>query len=175
LSNQLVDSGHLPPSLVALGHVLSEARALIGQSPSQVGGATGLSGRTIRRLEAALIQRPHTTTLEALAQIYALAPDVLHQMVAWSELDAAGVLAALTRLDESAPADMTLEQRAMRLARRGFDDGGSAGEASHPDPEVAEILEHFLALDRRRRTHVRLLLHDLRAAAERERAQGGVS
>jgi transcriptional regulator with XRE-family HTH domain len=159
---------------VALGHVLSEARALIGQSPSQVGGATGLSGRTIRRLEAALIQRPHTTTLEALAQIYALAPDVLHQLVAWSELDEASVLAALTQLDESAPADMTLEQRAMRLARRGFDDGG-AGGAGHPDPEVAEIIEHFLALDRRRRTHVRLLLHDLRAAAERERAQGGVS
>lgn len=161
----------MPTSLAALGQVLAEARALIGRSPEQVGEATGLSGRTIRRLEAGLIRRPHTTTLEALAEFYALDAEVLHQLVAWSPLEPEALLAALQHLDNMAPPDVSAVQLAMRAARRGFDDGHGGAGGHHPDPEVAEITEHFLALDRRRRTHVRLLLRDLRAAAENERME----
>lgn len=149
--------------------MLAEARALLGRSPEQVGAATGLSGRTIRRLEDGLIRRPHTTTLETLADFYALDARVLHRLLGWAELDGDGLLRELRRLDETAPAEFSSVQLAMRAARRGVDEG-RAGEGHHPDPEVAAIIDDFLALDRRRRTHLRFLLHDLRAAAERERA-----
>jgi len=39
------------------------------------------------------------------------------------------------------------------------------------DSEVVALVEDFLALDRRRRTHVRFVLRDLRAASEKEREQ----
>lgn len=160
----------MPISLTTLGQVLAEARALLGRSPEQVGAGTGLSGRTIRRLEAGLITRPHTTTLEALADFYALDADVLHQLVAWAALDAERLLASLRKLDPSAADDLDAVQLAMRVARRGFE-GGPRSDDTHPaDPEVAAMVEDFIALDRRRRAHVRMLLRDLRAAAERERA-----
>ena len=84
-----------------LGLVLTEARELLARSPEQVGAATGLSGRTIRRLEAGLSRRPHTTTLEVLAEYYALDAELLHQLVAWSELDGGKLLQQLARLDDS--------------------------------------------------------------------------
>jgi hypothetical protein len=155
-------------SLVALGQVLAEARAVLGRSPEQIGSATGLAGRTIRRLEDGLIRRPHTTTLEALAAFYALDAEVLHQLVAWSDLDEVGLLSALQKHDPDAPTDLDATQFAMRAARRGFK-GSQRGDAAPTDPELAAITEDYLALDRRRRTHVRFLLRDLRAAAETER------
>lgn len=158
-------------SLIALGRVLREARSLLGRSPEQVGRATSLTGRTIRRLEAAETHRPHASTLEALAAFYALDSGVLHQLVAWSPLDQRAVIAQLALLDESAPDDFTVEQRAMRLARRGVAEK-SAPPAEHADPEVADVVEQFLALDRGRRTRARMLLRDLRTAADAERARG---
>jgi transcriptional regulator with XRE-family HTH domain len=149
--------------------VLAEARALLGRSPEQVGAATGLSGRTIRRLERGLIRRPHTTTLETLADFYALDARVLHRLLGWAELDGDALLRELRRLDETAPTEFSAVQLAMRAARRGVDDGRGGDQGHHPDHEIAAIVEDFLALDRRRRTHLRFLLHDLRSAAERER------
>ena len=141
---------------------------LLGRSPEQVGSTTGLAGRTIRRLEAGLITRPHTTTLEALAAFYALDAEVLHQLVAWSGRDEARLRAGLQKLDPTAGPDLDVGQLAMRSARRGFE-GSKRTDAPAGDPEFASITEDFLALDRRRRAHVRLLLRDLRAAAEQER------
>lgn len=173
LPNKLLMTGHLSnkdasPSLSTLGQVLAEARSLLGKSPERVGSTTGLAGRTIRRLEAGQITRPHTTTLEALAAFYALDAEVLHRLVAWSDRDEASLLAGLQELDPTAPSDLDVGQLAMRAARRGFE-GSPTGDAAPLDPELAAITEDFLALDRRRRAHVRLLLRDLRTAVEQER------
>ena len=151
---------------------MAEARSLVARSPEQVAGATGLSGRTIRRLEAGLIRRPHTTTLEGLAEFYALDADLLHQLVAWSELDGEALLKALRKLDESASSgELGAVEIAMRAARRGFEGGSRPGRGGPEDSEVAALVEDFLALDRRRRTHVRFVLQDLRAASEKEREE----
>ena len=169
LSEKMTDLRHSPIVLSVLGRVLAEARALIGRSPEQVGEATHLSGRTIRRLERGQIARPHRSTLAALAHFYALDATLLQQLVAWVQFDPASLLEALRHLDEGAPAEMGAVELAMRAARRGVDAGSRGPGGLHPDPEVASIIENFLALDRRRRTHVRLLLTDLRHAAELER------
>jgi transcriptional regulator with XRE-family HTH domain len=171
LSNILTDPRHLPTSLIVLGKVLAEARALVARSPEQVAAATGLSGRTIRRLEGGLIRRPHTTTLEGLAEFYALDADLLHQLVAWSEFDGETLLAALDKLDASdVPQELGAVQIAMRAARRGFE-GSRTGRAGPEDSELTALIEDFLALDRRRRTHVRFLLRDLRVATAQERGE----
>jgi len=134
------------------------------------GDATGLSGRTIRRLEAGLTLRPHTTTLECLAEFYALDADLLHQLVAWCDLDGEALLRVLRKLDESESSDeLGAVQIAMRAARRGFEDVTRTGRKGPEDSEVSALVEDFLALDRRRRTHVRFVLRDLRAASEKER------
>ena len=172
MSKILLDLGHSPTSLVVLGKVLSEARTLVARSPEQVAGVTGLSGRTIRRLEDGLIRRPHTTTLEGLAEFYALDPDLLHQLVAWCDLDGEALLNVLRKLDESQSTDdLGAVQLAMRAARRGFEGGSRTGRTGPENSELVALIEDFLALDRRRRTHARFLLRDLRVASEQERAK----
>src|SRR5262245_47002803 len=100
------EDGHSPSSIAVLGQVLAEARRLLGRSPEQVGEATGLAGRTIRRLESGLVLRPHRTTLEALADIYALDPHVLRQLVSWADLEEDRVLDELRRLSDEANTDL---------------------------------------------------------------------
>jgi transcriptional regulator with XRE-family HTH domain len=173
LSINLPKSGHTPSALRVLGQILAQARALVGRSPEQVGAATGLSGKTIRRLEAGLIIRPHTTTLEALANFYALDADVLHQLVLWRDLDEDNLLEALRPLDDTAPDTLDTAQLAMRSARRGFEATRGHVERALSDPEIDELVENFLALDQRRRTYVRLLVRDLRVASEQTRAAAG--
>ncbi|HXH33030.1 MAG TPA: helix-turn-helix transcriptional regulator [Plantibacter sp.] len=170
LSTMFVSPRHLSHSLTVLGAVLTEARTLVGRSPEQVAASTGLAGRTIRRLEAGLVGNPHTTTLDLLAEFYALDANLLHQLVAWANLDDESLLGALRNLDDSSP-DQELDtvQLAMRAARRGLQ-GSERGRDTPRDPELEALIEDFLALNRRRRAHVRLLLRDLRIATEQERA-----
>lgn len=125
-------------------------------------------------METGLIRRPHTTTLEGLADFYALDADVLHRLVGWVDLEPARLPEALRGLDEKAPAALDTVQLAMRLARRGFDTGQRERDERPADPDLAELTDDFLALDRRRRLHVRLLLRDLRLAAEQERASSSI-
>ena len=159
----------MPTSLVVLGQILAEARRLVGRSPEQVGLVTGLSGRTIRRLEAGAIAQPHKTTLEALAEFYALDGALLRRLVELCDLGSAELLSSLRQLDEGgAVGDLDVTGLAMRIARRGVErEVRPAREWPH-DPELAELAEDFLALDRRRRTFARLLLRDLRKAGESE-------
>src|SRR5579862_10154 len=59
-----------------LGHVAREGRLFLGESPEQVGGSIGVSGRTIRRLETAeSARRPRDITLRTLASYYGMSPD----------------------------------------------------------------------------------------------------
>lgn len=69
-----------------LAFVLREGRYLTSESPEQVGAATGVSGRAIRRIERAdLRKRPRTLTLEALGGYYSLNPAVLLLLASCTE------------------------------------------------------------------------------------------
>ena len=164
------------PSLRVLAAVLREARELLGRSPEQVAAVLGVSGRTIRRLEAGL-SRPRYLTLETLASYYAIDAALLHQLVDWaalsdSELEAALRVLAGTEAGLILPDDAgeSAEEIAIRLSRRG---GGrlAAAQRGGGDPETLGLIEDFLALDRRRRTMARALVRELRLAHEREVSQ----
>ena len=145
------------------------ARQLVGRSPEQVAAVIGLSGRTVRRLEAGAIHQPHRTTLEALAEFYALDRALLRQLVEWRDLDERALLGTLRELDAGrSGSDLPLTELAMRIARRGAGSDAQTAREWPPDPELTALAEDFLALDRRRRIQARLLLHDLRVATEQE-------
>ena len=164
-----MNSGQTPISVIVLGQVLAEARHLTGRSPEQVAGATGLSGRTVRRLEMGAITQPHRTTLEVLAEFYALDRALLRQLVEWRDLDERALLRALRELDGGqSAAEFPLEQLAMRVARRGVAREAQTTREWPRDPELSTLAEDFLALDRRRQLLARVLLHDLRVAGEQE-------
>jgi hypothetical protein len=58
------------------GALFRRARETLNRSPEQVGALTQLSGRTVRRLEAADGPSPRDLTVDALATFYGLDPDV---------------------------------------------------------------------------------------------------
>lgn len=177
-----------------LGEVLRRARQTLNRSPEQVGALVGISGRTVRRLEAGAPDKPRRVTLEALAGFYGLNPDVIVEL---AEAESApdllarlreqvaealgpGVTAALEDVEDEAV------ELAMRLARlsgsradalspaRGrtqlvisyLRSGGKHSPRDHV--EAVDAFVDFLSLDARRREVARQVLGDLRLAQESE-------
>lgn len=56
---------------------VQEARDAIGLSPEGLASKTGLTLRTIERIEAGEIRRPHRLTREAIARVLRRDPDEL--------------------------------------------------------------------------------------------------
>jgi transcriptional regulator with XRE-family HTH domain len=185
-----------------LGEILGRAREMVGRSPEQVGDQTGVHGRTIRRLEEGSSRRPRRTTLQVLAGFYGLDVEFLVRLSEWSADGIEGDLlrdlvleearevigeAAIAELDEGEEGDL-LVAVTMRLSRRrggnlsGGSPGGMSGSASLEEEELAGLLEHLAALDRRRRRMALDLLLELRqsqaaeqTARRRERLRGAPS
>ena len=181
-----------------LGRMLQEGREVAGRSPEAVATVTGISGKTIRRLEEGETARPRPVTLDSLAGFYALDAAFLRQLAEWDELAgeelSGGVRElAVARLGPLAPetaaeADDPLLWLAMRLGTAGASrpreeaNGSGRGELlwGLPGTRLADVdartraqmtalLEDLLALDPRRRELVTELVADMRAAQERGR------
>ncbi len=158
--------GHLT-SIHVLAHVLREARTLVGRSPEHVADVAGVSGKTIRRLESASLRAPRYVTLEALGRYYALDPGVLSQLAAWGDRSGRELIDGIRRLagrDDLQPEELV--EAAMAAARR----GGAllvVPREVRRDPDVLQLVQDFLALDRGRRALARAILTQLRMARER--------
>ncbi len=179
-----------------LGEVLRRARDSLNRSPEQVGALVGISGRTVRRLEAGDADRPRRVTLDALSGFYGLNPDVIAELAEFepdateelhrhlrarvAEVIGEGVAQALEGVEHE-PVEL-----AMRLARLGGSRAASMtpergraqsvisylrGAASISPREHAEAVDafvDFLALDRSRRALARQLLRDMHQAQDVE-------
>lgn len=173
-----------------LGQILCEGRQGVGRSPERVEDVTGVSGRTVRRLEEGATARPRAVTLESLASFYGLDPDFLRQLAAWKEtageeLEARLRDLAIERFGEAAEgiADdvedplLWLGMRLARAGRRATPSGWGMGRM-HPTvaadsgtdlSELEELLTDLGRLDRRRMVLVRELVRELRLAQDRDR------
>jgi transcriptional regulator with XRE-family HTH domain len=179
-----------------LGEVLLRAREGVNRSPEQVGSLVGISGRTVRRLEAGQADRPRRVTLEALAGFYGLNPEVVNELARFKATAGNALLAHLRErvgallgpgvVEALSDADGEAVELAMRLARlSGARADGLTPErgktqlviaylraASSPSPrehsDVVDAFVDFLALDRTRQALARQLLKDLRRAQESE-------
>jgi transcriptional regulator with XRE-family HTH domain len=138
---------------VVLGEVLRRAREGLNRSPEQVGALVGISGRTVRRLEAGDADRPRRVTLDALSGFYGLNADAVAELAEY-ELDPAagtgtflahlrqrvteilgpGVADALEGVDEE-PVEL-----AMRLARV----SGRRADDLSPDRARAQVVISYL-------------------------------
>lgn len=180
-----------------LGEVLRRAREGLSRSPEQVGALVGISGRTVRRLEAGEADSPRRVTLDALAGFYGLNPDVVAE-IAEFEPDADDELLAHLRervaevlgpgvaqaLEEDEEESVELAMRLARLGGARADNltpergrtqsvisylrGGATG-SPREHTEVVDAFVDFLALDRNRRSLARQLLRDLRRSQESDR------
>jgi transcriptional regulator with XRE-family HTH domain len=173
-----------------LGQILCEGRQGVGRSPERVEDVTGVSGRTVRRLEEGATSRPRAVTLESLASFYGLDPGFLRQLAAWKdttgdELDVRLRDLAVERFGEAAEVitddvEDPLLWLGMRLARAGRRATPSAWGMGRLHPPVAtdsgtdlteleELLADLGRLDRRRMVLVRELVRELRVAQDRDR------
>jgi transcriptional regulator with XRE-family HTH domain len=179
-----------------LGEVLRRARDSLNRSPEQVGALVGISGRTVRRLEAGDADRPRRVTLDALSGFYGLNPDVVAELAEF-EPDATEELHRYLRvrvaevLGEGVAqalegAEHESVELAMRLARLGSPRAavmtpargqaqfvisylrGAAGSSPHEHAEAAGAFADYLTLDRGRRALARHLLRDMRQAQDIE-------
>ena len=135
-----------PPGV--LGEVLRRAREALNRSPEQVGALVGISGRTVRRLEAGDAERPRRVTLEALAGFYGLNPDVIVELAEVGpeeellprlrrrveEAIGPGVVAALEDVEDEEV------ELAMRLARL----SGTRADSLSPERGRAQFVISFL-------------------------------
>jgi transcriptional regulator with XRE-family HTH domain len=179
-----------------LGEVLRRARDSLNRSPEQVGALVGISGRTVRRLEAGDADRPRRVTLDALSGFYGLNPDVIAELAEFepdateelhrhlrarvAEVLGEGVAQALEGVEHEAV------ELAMRLARLGGSRAaamtpergraqsvisflrGPAGISPREHVEAVDAFVDFLALDRSRRALARQLLRDMHQAQDIE-------
>ncbi len=181
-----------------LGRLLSEGREGVGRSPERVEDVTGVSGRTVRRLEEGTTLRPRLVTVESLANFYGLDPDFVRQLVVWGDIEGdeldrrIGDLAAErfgdAARDVAGDVDDPVPWLAMRLARAGRRTGTPAWGTGrvHPlaalaansgieFPELDELLSDLERLDRRRIQLVRELVRELRVAQDKERSDAPIN
>jgi hypothetical protein len=152
-------------SVQALAHVMREGRLLLGESPEQVGGSINISGRTIRRLEAAEIDRPRDITLTVLAAYYNLDAGFIRWLarvdVAGAELEAR--LQQRAELASLRPAESEPLPLALMLARH-----RSAQRPSRQEIALERLQADVGLLHARRRHMVRQLVDELRLAQSEE-------
>lgn len=141
-----------------LAYVFAQAREMLDRSPEQVGGALGMSGRTVRRLESADDkQRPRRSTLQTLASYYGLDVGFVSALAEWEGLQGAELAARLDELSEiEVPPDgAAMRAVALRLARggsaRGMAAGGQLPLGLANSEDWAAMVEVFLSLNTRRR------------------------
>jgi transcriptional regulator with XRE-family HTH domain len=157
-----------------VGQLLAEARSGLQRSPEQVATQVGIAGRTIRRLEEGVVERPRAATLEALSRHYALDAEFLRDLLDWDE-SGASLTERLRELYEEhlerpAPSDEETDPIALgmalarRITRRSEEPPPILGRI----PEAQEILSGYERLDTRRRVLLRALLADLDRAHEYE-------
>jgi transcriptional regulator with XRE-family HTH domain len=176
-----------------LGAVLKSARETVDRSPEQVGNATGISGRTVRRLEegAQTAMRPRPVTLDALAGFYGLRAKALNDLAELSDCTGQALVERVRDLaEQTLGADAVRDASgdedevfvlAMRMARQlpARTEASAepfamrltrwAGIEQAADAEmVGELLEDLLVLDRRRLRLAADLVAELRAAREQE-------
>lgn len=180
-----------------LGEVLRRARETLNRSPEQVGPLVGISGRTVRRLEAGAADKPRRVTLEALAGFYGLNPDVVVELA-----EAGNDEELLARLRQQVSAALgegvadalqDVEDEAVELAMRLARLSGSRADSLSPErgrtqfvisylrsagkqsprdhSETIDAFTDFLSLDPARRGVARQVLRDLRRAQESERGR----
>ena len=141
----------VPP--IVLGEVLRRAREGLSRSPEQVGALVGISGRTVRRLEAGDADRPRRVTLDALAGFYGLNADALAELADYEFDPAAGTGAFLVHLRERVAellgpgvaealegVDEEPVELAMRLARL----SGRRADDLSPDRARAQVVISYL-------------------------------
>jgi transcriptional regulator with XRE-family HTH domain len=147
-----------------LGHVAREGRLFLGESPEQVGGSIGVSGRTIRRLEAAASGRPRDITLRTLASYYGMSPDFFRWIVRETATDDElrkrlrhrAELAGLQPVDDP----MAL---ALMLARH-----RPGARLAREEAELEALQSDVAQLNDRRRRLVRQFVDELRLAQTEE-------
>jgi transcriptional regulator with XRE-family HTH domain len=151
----------------ALAYIFTQARLLAGGSPEQVGGAIGIAGRTVRRLEGAEIARPREITLSVLARYYGLNVDFIrwlaHQQVDGEELED-----AIRRRAEASEVIASNDSRATALMLARLRPG--APLPAKPGPED-ELRQDFGALNERRRRMLLQFARELRLAQTEELRQ----
>lgn len=147
-----------------LAYIAREGRLLLGESPEQVGGSIGLSGRTIRRIEAVESGRPRDITLTTLANYYGMSADFLRWIAREtttgpeleSRLRQRAELAGLQAVDEP----LAL---ALMLARH-----RPVSHRSRDEAELEALQSEVGLLNDRRRRLVRRLVDELRLAQSEE-------
>jgi transcriptional regulator with XRE-family HTH domain len=151
-------------AMAVLGHVAHEGRLFLGESPEQVGGSIGVSGRTIRRLEAVESDRPRDITLRTLASYYGMSPDffrwIARETATGEELEERlrhrAELAGLEPVEEP----MVL---ALMLARH-----RPAARLTREEAELEALQSDVARLNDRRRRLVRQFVEELRLAQSEE-------
>lgn len=180
-----------------LASVLREARYMLDRSPEQIALAVGLSARTVRRLEdPSEPRRPRSMTLRPLANFYGLDHPFLEQLVLWGDMEGSALRTALRErtfelLTEAEAGDLEDAPDELRLlalrAARGAGSGGRATPiegltqgllqtmqgvvrtlAADEHDALAELVDRFGQLDRRRRRMLVALAADLQAGRDRE-------
>lgn len=151
-------------AMAVLGHVAREGRLFLGESPEQVGGSIGVSGRTIRRLEAVESGRPRDITLRTLASYYGMSPDFFRWIARETAIGDAlderlrhrAELAGLESVEDS----MVL---ALMLARH-----RPAARLTREEAELEALQSDVARLNDRRRRLVRQFVDELRLAQSEE-------
>lgn len=153
-----------------LAYVFAQAREMLDRSPEQVGGALGISGRTVRRLESADDeQRPRRSTLQTLAGYYGLDIGFVSSLAEWQGLQGADLAERLGELsdDEVSLDGVAMRAAALRLARGGSTRGMAVGGQLPPGLANSEdwtaMVEAFLSLNARQRRLLISLAQELSA------------
>jgi hypothetical protein len=136
----------------------------LGESPEQVGRSIGVSGKTIRRLEAAESGRPRDITLAVLAGYYGMNPDffrwIVRERATGGDLEERlrhrAELAGLQPVDK--PKDL-----ALMLARH-----RPAVRSTLEQAELEALQSDVALLNDRRRRLVRQFVDELRLAQTEE-------
>jgi transcriptional regulator with XRE-family HTH domain len=149
---------------VVLAHIAREGRLFLGESPEQVGGSIGVSGRTIRRLEEAASSRPRDITLRTLATYYGMNPDFF-RWVARQAATGDGLEERLRHRAELAGLQQVDDPLALALmlARH-----RPAARVTREQAELEALQSDMALLNGRRRRLVRQFVDELRLAQTEE-------
>jgi transcriptional regulator with XRE-family HTH domain len=151
-------------AMAVLAYVLREGRLLLGESPEQVGGSIGISGRTIRRIEAVESGRSRDITLTTLAGYYGMSAEFVRWIARETETGPAleERLRHRAELSGLQPADEPFAL-ALMLARH-----RPVARRTREEAELEALQSDVALLNDRRRRLVRQFVDELRLAQSEE-------